>query len=75
MRTLATVADSEGNISQYPNPAPLRQTLVERRRVERQISRRTPGSRGHERAKAKLARMDRRAVHVRQGVAPAHYRA
>jgi len=66
LRTLATVADSEGNITEVANPAPLRATLTERRRVGRQLSRRIPGSIGHEQAKAKLARLDRRAVHIRR---------
>jgi len=66
LRVLATVADTDGNILEVPNPAPLRATLVERRKVGRQLSRRIPGSRGHRRAKAKLARLDRRCVHLRR---------
>jgi putative transposase len=66
LRRLATVADTDGNIYTVPNPAPLRATLAERRKVGRQLSRRIPGSRGHRRAKAKLARLDRRCVHLRR---------
>jgi putative transposase len=66
LRTYATVADSDGLVTEFPNPAPLRATLVERRRVARQMSRRIPGSRGHRAARAKLARLDRRAVHLRR---------
>lgn len=66
LRTLATVSDTEGNIFEVPNPTPLAKALVERRRVGRQLSRRIPGSRGHRAARAKLARIDRRAVHLRQ---------
>jgi putative transposase len=66
LRTLATVADTDGNIIEYQNPAPLRATLNERRRAGRQMSRRIPGSRGHQAAKAKLARMDRRTVYLRR---------
>ena len=66
LRTLATIADSEGNVIEVPNPRPLKATISERRRVGRQMSRRIPGSKGHERAKAKLAKMDRRAVSLRQ---------
>jgi putative transposase len=66
LRVLATVATSDGEIIEYPNPAPLRATLTERRRVSRSMSRRIPGSRGHTRAKAKLATLDRRCVHLRQ---------
>ena len=65
LRTLATVADTDGNIVEFENPAPLRAALAERRRAGRQMSRRTPGSKGHRAAKAKLARMDRKAVSVR----------
>ncbi|MHB1854438.1 MAG: IS607 family element RNA-guided endonuclease TnpB [Acidimicrobiales bacterium] len=66
LRTLATVVDTEGNIIEFPNPAPLRASLSERRKVGRQMSRRIPGSLGHGRAKAKLARLDRCVVHIRQ---------
>ena len=66
LRTLATVADTEGNIVEFPNPAPLRATLAGRRAAGRELSRRIPGSKGHGRAKAKLARLDRKAVHLRR---------
>ncbi len=66
LRVLATVADDAGTVTSVPNPAPLRATLQERRRVGRQLSRRIPGSGGHRAAKAKLARLDRRAVHLRR---------
>jgi len=66
LRVLATIADDSGNVTEVPNPAPLRATLDERRRVGRQLSRRIPGSHGHRAAKAKLARLDRRAVHLRR---------
>lgn len=65
LRVLATVADTEDNIIEFPNPAPLRGTMAERRKTGRQLSRRIPGSKGHGQAKAKLARLDRRAVHLR----------
>jgi putative transposase len=65
LRTLATVADSEGNFLEFPNPAPLRETLSKRRLVNRQMSRRILGSRGYWHAKAKLAKLDRRAVNIR----------
>ena len=65
LRDLATVADTEDNITIFPNPAPLRASLSERRVAGRQLSRRIPGSRGHRAAKAKLARLDRRCVHLR----------
>lgn len=66
LRTLATVAGTDGEVHEIENPAPLRVTLATRRRVGRQMSRRIPGSKAHERAKAKLARLDRRAVHLRR---------
>jgi putative transposase len=66
MRELATVVDGDDQVVVVQNPAPLRQTLAERRRVSRSLSRRIPGSRGHRQAKAKLARLDRRAVCLRR---------
>ncbi|MDI3314006.1 MAG: IS607 family element RNA-guided endonuclease TnpB [Mycobacterium sp.] len=74
VRTLATVAvldtaTGEESIVEYPNPAPLKATLAARRRAGRELSRRTPGSRGHRAAKAKLSRLDRRCVHLRRDAA------
>jgi putative transposase len=66
LRALATVVDDSGTLTEVPNPAPLRATLTERRRVGRQMSRRIPGSKGHRAAKAKLVRLDRRAVYLRR---------
>jgi putative transposase len=71
VRTLATVATIDTatgaeTLIEYPNPAPLKSTLAARRRASRQLSRRIPGSRGHRAAKAKLSRLDRRCVHLRQ---------
>ncbi len=66
LRSLATVADTEGNIIEFANPAPLRATLSARREAGRQMSRRIVGSRGHTAAKTKSAKLDRRAVHIRQ---------
>lgn len=74
LRVLATVSSLDPVtgvevITGYPNPAPLRQALAGRRQAGRELSRRIPGSRGHRAASAKLARMDRRAVHVRREAA------
>ena len=66
LRVLATVADDAGTVTHVPNPTPLRATLTERRRVGRLLSRRIPGSGGHRAAKAKLAQLDRRVVHLRR---------
>ncbi|MEI6252413.1 MAG: IS607 family element RNA-guided endonuclease TnpB, partial [Mycobacteriaceae bacterium] len=74
LRTLATVSSidtvaGEQTLTEYPNPAPLRSSLRERRRTGRQLSRRIPGSRGWTSAKAKLTRLDRRCVHLRREAA------
>jgi putative transposase len=69
--TVATInpATGEETITEYPNPAPLKATLTARRRAGRQLSRRIPGSRGWHHAKAKLAHLDRRCVHLRREAA------
>ncbi len=64
LRSLATVAGSKGNITTIPNPALLRATTTERYSVGRTLSRRIPGSKGYRRAKAKLVKLDRKAVYV-----------
>jgi putative transposase len=74
MRTLATVgtvdtATGVETLTEYPNPAPLKATLAARRRAGLQLSRRIPGSRGSRTAKAKLAHLDRRCVHLRREAA------
>jgi putative transposase len=74
MRTLATVATLDTTtraetIVEYPNPAPLKATLAQRRRAGRELSRRIRGSRGYRAAKAKLTRADRRCVHLRREAA------
>jgi putative transposase len=74
VRTLATVATIDTTtgaetLTGYPNPTPLKASLTVRRRAGRQLSRRIPGSRGWHQAKAKLARLDRRCVHLRREVA------
>jgi len=42
MRVLATIADTDGNVAEVQDPAPLRATLDERRRIARQLSWRIP---------------------------------
>jgi len=74
VRTLATVATIDPatgveTLTEYPNPAPLKATLIARRHAGRELSRRIPGSRGRMSAKAKLARLDRRCVHLRREAA------
>jgi putative transposase len=69
--TVATINPATGveTMTEYPNPAPLKATLTARRRADRELSRRIPGSRGWRHAKAKLARLDRRCVHLRREAA------
>ncbi|WP_131805699.1 IS607 family element RNA-guided endonuclease TnpB, partial [Mycolicibacterium celeriflavum] len=74
VRTLATVATIDTatgaqTLVEYQSPAPLKATLAARRRAGRQLSRRIAGSHGHRAAKAKLARLDRRCVHLRRETA------
>jgi len=66
LRHLATCVDSAGEVLVLEKPRVLKKTLAARRRAARQLSRRIPGSRGYERAKAKLARMDRRIGNIRR---------
>lgn len=73
LRTPAVVVGTDDNIIEPSNPAPLRSILSRRRKAGRRLSRRTPGSSGHRRARTKLARFDRRVVHLRQdSMAQAH---
>jgi putative transposase len=74
VRTLATIATIDTvtgveTLTEYPNPTPLKATLVARRRAGRELSRRILGSRGWDAAKAKLVRLDRRCVHLRREAA------
>jgi putative transposase len=62
----AVVAHADDTIERITHPAPWAATQTERRRVARQASRRTVGSRGHRQAKAKLAALDRRAANLRR---------
>lgn len=66
LRKLATLVDTEGNVVEVENPAPLRATLTDRRRAGRQMNKRIIGSKGHRSAKAKLAKLDRRCVNLRK---------
>ena len=74
VRTLATVATVDTatgaqTMIEYPNPAPLKATLTARRRAGRELSRRIPAREDGSAAKAKLARLDRRCVHLRREAA------
>lgn len=66
LRSMATVVATDGTVREMPRLAPLKAALAERRQAGREISRRIPGSRGYRQAKAKLARLDRRAVCIRR---------
>jgi putative transposase len=64
-REWAVIAHGDGTIQRVTHPAPWAATQKQRRRVARQLSRRTVGSRGHRQARAKLAALDRRATNLR----------
>jgi putative transposase len=61
----AVIAHHSDTIERITHPAPWIETHKQRRRVARQRSRRTVGSRGQRQASAKLAALDRRAVNLR----------
>lgn len=69
LRDLATVVDTDGNVTVYANPKPLKNALADMRRASRELSRRIPGSRGHNAAKAKLTKCHRKAVNIRREAA------
>jgi putative transposase len=59
------VAHGDDTIERVAHPAPWKGVQQQQRRVSRQLSRRTVGSRGYRHAKAKRAGLDRRAVNLR----------
>jgi putative transposase len=61
----AVIAHSDDTIERVAHPAPWVQLHPQRRRIARQLSRRTVGSRGHHQARTKLAALDRRAANLR----------
>jgi putative transposase len=66
VRVLATVAGEDGQvIERVPNPRPLQAALTELRRLSRQRSRRTPGSRRCTQTQQKITRLHRRAAAIR----------
>jgi putative transposase len=66
VRVLATVADSHGTLIQrVPNPRPLETALRELRRLSRERSRRTRGSRRYLQTRQKIARLHRRVGCIR----------
>ena len=66
LRSFATVTDSNEDKIVFTNPAPLRASMVELRRTQRQLSRRIPGSHGYEQAKTKLNRLYRKTTYMRR---------
>jgi len=61
----AVIAHGDGSIERVAHPAPWQQVQRQQRRVARQVSRRTVGSRGHRHASTKRAVLDRRAANLR----------
>jgi putative transposase len=61
----AVVAHGDGTIQRVAHPAPWKQVQQQQRRVARQVSRRTVGSRGHRHATATRAALYRRAANLR----------
>jgi putative transposase len=61
----AAIAHDDDSIERVAHPAPWQAIQGQRRRVARQRSRRTVGSRGYRQANAKLAALDRRAANLR----------
>jgi putative transposase len=61
----AVIAHADDTIERVAHPAPWASMQKQRRRIARQLSRRMIGSRGHRRARTKLAALDRRAANLR----------
>jgi putative transposase len=64
-RSGAVIAHDDDTIQRVAHPAPWAQARKQRRRVARQLSRRTVGSKGHRQTRAKLAALDPRAANLR----------
>jgi putative transposase len=62
----AVIAHHDGTIERVAHPVPWKEVHQQQRRLARQVSRRTVGSRGHRHAKTKRAALDRRAVNLRR---------
>jgi putative transposase len=62
----AVIAHHDGTIERVAHPAPWKEVYQQQRRLARQVSRRTVGSRAHRHAKTKRAALDRRAVNLRR---------
>ena len=62
----AIIAHHDGTIERVAHPAPWKEVHQQQRRLARQVSRRTVGSRAYCHAKAKRAALDRRAANLRR---------
>jgi putative transposase len=66
VRVLATVASSDGEVlERVPNPRPLEAALKQLRRLSRERSRRTRGSRRYSETQQKITRLHRRVASIR----------
>ncbi len=66
VRVLATVANDRGEvIARVPNPRPLEAALKELRRLGRELSRRSRGSRKYAETRTRIARAHRRVADIR----------
>ena len=64
--SFVTVTDSNEDRTVFSNPAPLRASMAELKRTQKQLSRRIPRSHGYERAKTKLNRLYRKSTSMRR---------
>ena len=62
----AVIAHHDDTIERVAHPAPWKEVHQKQRRLARQVSRRTIGSRAHRHAKTKRAALDRRAANLRR---------
>jgi putative transposase len=62
----AVIAHTDDTIERIAHPAPWAAAQRQHRRIARQLSRRTVGSRGYRQTRAKLATLDRRAANLRR---------
>ncbi|MFL6249083.1 MAG: RNA-guided endonuclease InsQ/TnpB family protein, partial [Actinomycetes bacterium] len=62
----AVIAHHDGTIERVAHPVPWKEVHQQQRRLAREVSRRTVGSRAHRHAKTKRAALDQRAVNLRR---------
>ena len=66
LRTIATVAYSDGTIEKVQAPEPLKRSLRSLRRSQRKLARRKAGSRNRAKAKREVGRRHRRMANIRK---------